>query len=374
MMRYNFTFICRDSKADRNGKSPIEMTIGIGGKRANLTLPLRLKPEQFRKEINKRSGTARFCECYEEKARQAIASLMQAGIPVTTATVRNRLKTGTEASYTIEKLFDDYAKVLALRHPCKRTMQRYAGIRDMLIKKIGQGCDVSCLTSDLVTDFYLDLNKKYEISTSGGMMTKFKAVVVYAMNTGRIATNPFVAVKINKGKPKKEWLTEEELERIRTKELTSKRLEGVRDIFIFQAATGLSYADVCLLSPENINERDGVYYISGTRKKTGIAFCTVILPEGVEILQKYQGRLPLISNQKLNSYLGELESICEIGKHLHTHLARKTFATRMRQAGYRTSTIARFLGHSNSSITESTYAFLDADAIIDEVRIRRGEK
>ena len=32
MMRYNFTFICRDSKADRNGKAPIEMTIGIGGK------------------------------------------------------------------------------------------------------------------------------------------------------------------------------------------------------------------------------------------------------------------------------------------------------------------------------------------------------
>lgn len=49
MMRYNFTFICRDSKADRNGKAPIEMTIGIGGKRANLTLPMRLKPEQLRK-------------------------------------------------------------------------------------------------------------------------------------------------------------------------------------------------------------------------------------------------------------------------------------------------------------------------------------
>ena len=95
----------------------------------------------------------------------------------------------------------------------------------------------------------------------------------------------------------------------------------------------------------------------------------VVLPLGVEIFNRYNGCLPIPSNQKLNAYLKEIGDICGINKSLHTHLARKTYATHMNRQGYRVSTISKMLGHSNTSITESTYVMFEDNAVIDEARI-----
>ena len=91
--------------------------------------------------------------------------------------------------------------------------------------------------------------------------------------------------------------------------------------------------------------------------------------KGVEIFNRYNGCLPIPSNQKLNAYLKEVGDICGINKSLHTHLARKTYATHMNRQGYRVSTISKMLGHSNTSITESTYVMFEDNAVIDEARI-----
>jgi site-specific recombinase XerD len=51
------------------------------------------------------------------------------------------------------------------------------------------------------------------------------------------------------------------------------------------------------------------------------------------ILDKYKGKtinnklLPILSNQRMNSYLKEIGDVCEIDKELTFHLARHTFAT-----------------------------------------------
>ena len=61
--------------------------------------------------------------------------------------------------------------------------------------------------------------------------------------------------------------------------------------------------------------------------------------------------LPVPSNQKMNAYLKEIADICNIPKHLTTHLARHTFATLAIEYGMPIDIIAKILGHSNTNMT-----------------------
>jgi len=72
------------------------------------------------------------------------------------------------------------------------------------------------------------------------------------------------------------------------------------------------------------------------RTKTGNASGIPLLPTALEILVKYETHsvckrqnklLPVLSNQKTNSYLKEIADICGIQKQLTFHTARHTFAT-----------------------------------------------
>ena len=166
-----------------------------------------------------------------------------------------------------------------------------------------------------------------------------------------------------------DYLTEQEIALLVGKELEIDRLDKVRDLAVFQISTGLSYADTQKLRPEDIRyTEDGTCYIYKQRQKTGVYYTAVVFPEGVAILNKYYNRLPSISNQKGNAYLKEIQTICGITKNLHFHLFRKTYGTRLLNRGVRLETVSKCLGHSSTQITQTSYAKLLKQTIIDEVK------
>ena len=123
----------------------------------------------------------------------------------------------------------------------------------------------------------------------------------------------------------------EEITTIYNKKFASKRLEQVRDLFIFSCYTALSYIDVCELTQENIRTSfDGNLWIMTKRHKTNVASNIRLLDVPKAILEKYKDQLPsgmilpIISNQKVNEYLKEIASICSINKSLTFHVARHT--------------------------------------------------
>lgn len=83
-----------------------------------------------------------------------------------------------------------------------------------------------------------------------------------------ISSNPYERVKIKRGRNKeREPLTEDELKALRMANLTGK-FDRVRDLFIFSAYTGLSYADAQLFDYKTMTEKQGdMYYIDGERIK-----------------------------------------------------------------------------------------------------------
>ncbi len=82
--------------------------------------------------------------------------------------------------------------------------------------------------------------------------------------------------------------------------------------------------------------------------------------------------LPIPSNQKMNAYLKEIADICNIRKHLTTHLARHTFATLAIEYGMPIDIIAKILGHTNTNMTRR-YARISEANIGNEMK-RLGTK
>lgn len=93
--------------------------------------------------------------------------------------------------------------------------------------------------------------------------------------------------------------------------------------------TGLSYVDVKELKASDIRiSFDGKPWIMTHRHKTDTPVNVPLLKIPQAILQKYEGQLPkgqllpVLSNQKLNSYLKEIADLCGINKNITFHLAR----------------------------------------------------
>lgn len=83
------------------------------------------------------------------------------------------------------------------------------------------------------------------------------------------------------------------------------------------------------------------------------------------ILEKYEGTLsddkvlPVLSNQKMNGYLKEIGSICNITKDLTFHTARHTFATLSLTKGVSIGSVSKMLGHTDIKTTQIYARIID---------------
>jgi len=140
-------------------------------------------------------------------------------------------------------------------------------------------------------------------------------------------------------------------------------LNEVRDIFVFCCYTGLAYTDVQNLTGDNIQIGiDGSKWIFIERQKTGTDSKVPLLPIAEDILEKYKENpycvnsdklLPVKSNQKVNAYLKEIATICDIKKNITFHIARHTFATTVTLTNnVPIESVSSMFGHKNIKTTQ----------------------
>ena len=112
------------------------------------------------------------------------------------------------------------------------------------------------------------------------------------------------------------------------------------------------------LTKDNIVTLDGRQWIMISRQKTNVPSNIPLLEIPLLIIDKYKGKtkderlLPMLSNQKMNSYLKEIADVCGIKKRLSYHLARHTFATMSLSKGIPIESVSRMLGHTNIKTTQ----------------------
>ncbi len=175
-------------------------------------------------------------------------------------------------------------------------------------------------------------------------------------------------------KPKKEsakppiYLTSSEV--VALANCAEPETERVRDCFIFACYTGLAYSDQKYFDPVEhiITDEKGRKWIRKTRQKRSDCVAEIpLFPEAALLLSKYQGCAPAApSNQEYNRTLKRLCALAGIRKKVTTHVARKTCATRLLNAGVNEHVIARFMGWKSTAMLK-IYAQIHSEGIEREL-------
>lgn len=372
------------------------LRITINGKQSAMNLrrriPVRDWDGKTRMPKSKAKGASELCiyiETMRNKAYQAFSELSQEHDEITPEMIRNYMQgarggklhtivevwmehnadleraIGKECSYTLWQ-----KHVRCLNHFRKFLMSNYR-MSDMPIRHVKH---------KVVEDFFyylrIDLGLKY--NTAIKFLQSMKKITNRALRYRWMTMDPFEGMSLKLKETDRPYLTEEELEKIVEKKFSIERLELVKDLFVFSCYTGMSYADVRKLSKSEVEKSaDGMWWIRTRRQKTKVKSQIPLLAPAKEVIDKYaclaelrseDKLLPVMSNQKLNSYLKEIADVCGIEKKLTFHVARHTFATTVTlQNGVSIESVSRMLGHTNLKTTQH-YARIVDKKIAEDMR------
>jgi len=194
--------------------------------------------------------------------------------------------------------------------------------------------------------------------------------IMDAIEAGYLRRNPYKWVNIERGRHTNgigKYLTPEEFRILKHKDMPTRKLERVRDTFVFQTYTCFSYTDLRAFDAKLVQEVNGIKVYIGSRNKTSKPFTIPILSPAWDILNKYEGKLPIISNVKYNEYLKLVAQASGIDKPVSSHWARHTGATLLLNEGVSMNIVSKICGHSSIKITEQIYAKLLDETVVNAV-------
>lgn len=201
---------------------------------------------------------------------------------------------------------------------------------------------------------------------------KMKAIIHRAVDMGIIEQSPYARLQGRfKGDEydNVEYLSEEQMKMIlNIHPMPGSQMEAVRDLFVFQMLTGLSFSDAQAFDISRYKKVNGKWVSVGKRIKTGVPYISVLLPPVVDVLERHDWHTPQISNQKYNWLLKTFGSVIGI-ENMHSHLARHTFATYMLSHDVKVQNVMRMLGHKKIEQTMRYAKVLAKDITSDYERV-----
>ena len=364
---------------NKNGFAPITATITLNGERASFSTGKSVRPEEWEASKQRVKGTSDTAKSINEtllqirnKIYRKEAELMERGYIINASILRDACldKINALQSKTLCQIFDEYlagqSDAVGISISTD-TFYNYSRtlvlLKEYMRQKLGRA-DIALqeLNYSFIDGFSTFLRKEYNQrkNTAVKHLRCLKRVVNIAIANRYLKFDPFLNFKVQREVVDKVFLTEDELRSIINKDFAIKRLERVRDIFIFCCFTGLSYSDVKTLDRSHFDtDEAGRVWIKKHRVKTGVLFRVPLLPIPKLILEKYKGGeklLPVIDISSTDAYLKEIADLCGIDKRISFHTARFTFATTVTITNrISLEVVSKMMGHTNTRMT-SHYA------------------
>jgi site-specific recombinase XerD len=359
----------------------------VNAKRFEFSTNKSINPDKWSSEGSKVKGTSEeartinsHLDYLKNQILQAEKKLIKKDISVSSENLKNELFGLSETKRMLVPIFQDHnnkIKELVGKEYAPGTLERYTTSLKHTIEFIQwkyniSDIDITKIDHAFITDyeFWLRSVRNCANNTAVKYLKNFNKIIKLCLANDWLDKNPFANYKSKVKEVERVYLTEDEIQSIIEKDFKTERLSLVRDIFLFSCFTGLAYIDVKNLTKPHISFGiDGEKWIFTHRQKTESASKIPILPVTQMIIDKYENHplchnenklLPILSNQKMNAYLKEIASVCEIEKELTFHIARHTFATTVTLTnGVPIESVSKMLGHKNLRTTQHYAKVLD---------------
>lgn len=411
-------------RTGENQEGPVELRVTLNSKPYYINTGVKVRSDQFNREKVVNHRDARLLNerlnGVVMNIETAINECIRKGLPIDVAQIKRQ-------AYNIEQseLHDETAMIdwideqIPLLKIKDGTRERYI-VTARRLREYGGLLRWSDLTVENLYkwDVYLHGIKKpmsngeVQSGSDGGCIgdaavynyhRTLRSLLSRAVKLGVIETNVYDRVRgeFRKGiKENVEYLTEEEIAAVESLHpMEGTQMAMARDLFVFQLYTGLSYSDAQAFdirdykketvrvnrTAQDATQRsktkdttaqkwtgtaadgnDGSRWVHvGQRVKTGVAYVSVLLPQAVEVLERYGMQVPRVNNVQYNESLKVIQRALGIRTRLHSHLARHTFATRALAMGVKIENVSAMLGHTNITQTQR-YAKVLAQSVKDE--------
>ncbi|WNH10556.1 tyrosine-type recombinase/integrase [Thalassobellus suaedae] len=217
--------------------------------------------------------------------------------------------------------------------------------------------------------------KSHSANTLRRNVGLLKTFLYWALEGGYTYKTDFQKFKAPKAQQTDEVaLTMEQVEKVFEFDLSNnKRLEKVRDLFVFGCVTGMRYSNYSKVGKKDI--QNGIIKVRD--EKNNDKTLEIPLNEfSVYILKKYDYNLPRISNQRFNDYIKEvfqllgydedvkktikigkdlIEQINPLYERISSHTARRSFITIMKNKKIPDKIIMSFTGHKSLEVFNKYY-------------------
>lgn len=389
------------TKRIKNNQAPLYTRITVNGKKLNISLKRRIDVRIWNTKKQRIKGTSEKARTLNQYIDEVYSKLFQCYQElraedklITPHLVKSKfLGEDLERHYTIKDIIEYHNSKMfhKLNGNTSRlylTSQKYI----MLFVKTEYGQE-DMMLEELNYKFILNFENflrnhrskhyKKQIGNNAVMkhIQRLRRMVTLAYHIEWIDNDPFRKFKQKLVPTHRGFLTKAELDKLEGQHIDSKRLRTVRDLFVFSCYTGICYADLMLLTKENlVVGMDGSYWVFTNRQKTKNAVKVPLLSKALEKIKYYKDDIkavpnnalfPRISNQKMNAYLKEVAKLAQIEKNLTFHMARHTFATTITLTnGVPIETISKMLGHRRLSTTQ-IYAKVLERKVCDDMQLLR---
>ena len=378
-LKFNIRYILSKNKTRKDGKAPLMCRITYLDKRKQFSVGLFINPKNWNNSLqeceppsNDNNYINSQLNLIKNQINQVFLYLQINNSEFTVDDIYTKFKGNTPKKelgvLEVYELFNIRIYKLIGRDLKKVTYRKYIESFVHLksfIKAYFKANDVKL--KDLKLNFlneyeyFLKTQKGLEQSTINKAIQRFRKVIQFALEQEYIDKNPFIGYKAKRLQKEVIYLTDDELKSLENYDFSQTRLQQVKDLFVFCCYTGLAFKEMSNLKPEHIVKGfDGNKWIKMNREKTSKPLMIPLLPKALYIISKYQSEeklLPIISNQRFNSYLKEIADVVGLKKNLTHHIARKTFAsTVLLFNDVPMEVVSELLGHSKISTTQDYYA------------------
>jgi site-specific recombinase XerD len=348
----------------------VEIEVSYERERVRLSTGVRVLPHQWKFNHVVKHPDA-------DRLNQQLNELYEAINERISVMIRNdnvnldHLKVTRKQEVTKQVEFLDWMETRIYRRDIRESTRKQHLIMLSVLRQFGKIQTFADLTTRNIKLWDDWLHDRLNCQTSVfGYHKRLRVYVSEAVQLDLLASNPYAPLKIPRGKSEGiKFLTEEQRKRIEDLELFGP-VAKARDMFIFACYTGLAYSDLIKVSRDDIFREGNDLCIVDKRQKTGTQYNIILLPKALEILERYNYNINLMTNQKCNDNLKLIAHMANIPINLTMHVGRHTFATWALSRGVSIETVSKMLAHSDVGTTERYAKVLPAALVSGYHKLR----